>query len=334
MGGNLALTEVPVQFGEGLGHQHLALVAGPGVALGVGSRGVFQPVLQLFQPGIAPGVEFLGDADGVLDHDGDTAGVGLAGSGLEHLLRGNPGDHLRAAEELGVEQFAQGRVAFGGEVDHRVELVVGQHMGGGDGAGGSGVLADVEGGQAVAPAQQLLLRCQGQRVGAVEQPQFVQVVEVVDIERPGDLASCILGTEGRGWWGMGEAGLGQGKQAVGGDAVGRVPGVAAGGLAFFEDIEKALAQGADGIAGVLQFADLVRVVQVRWQLGQLLALAVVATDDGVAQGQEGESAGAGDGGAVVEGFAQLFTELAIDGEDFIQAEHEASLSMRGTRHEP
>ncbi|MND91090.1 hypothetical protein D3C80_832010 [compost metagenome] len=59
-----------------------------------------------------------------------------------------------------------------------------------------------------------------------------------------------------------------------------------------QQVEKALAQRADGIARMGQLADILKGAEVARQFGQAGALCRVAADGGVAQGQQFETAGA------------------------------------------
>ncbi|MNE34122.1 hypothetical protein D3C80_1278310 [compost metagenome] len=61
-------------------------------------------------------------------------------------------------------------------------------------------------------------------------------------------------------------------------------------VAFDQQVEKAFAQRADGIAGVGQFTHILKGAEVAWQLGQAGALCRVAADSGIAQGQQFETA--------------------------------------------
>lgn len=109
---------------------------------------------------------------------------------------------------MALEQGAQLRIVLGGKVGDLFELVMGQHMRFGRRAGCAGEAADVHGGQAVPPAQQLLLGGYGQRVGAVKHAQRLQIVQVVHVEGPGDVAQYVLNAEGWRWL-PGRVGLGE-----------------------------------------------------------------------------------------------------------------------------
>ncbi len=176
---------------DGEGDGELALVV---QAFGVGA---LHEGVQGFQAGIAPGVEFLGDAEGVVHHDGHPAMLRLVRRG-HHFRAGSHHWDVRAIERLGLDQCLECALVLRREVGDQVEPLVGEDMGECLGWGLAGATGDVDGRQRIPVELQYAVLAQGvlgQRVGAVEQAQILDVVEVVDLEQPGHAPDGFQGIE-------------------------------------------------------------------------------------------------------------------------------------------
>ncbi|MNS86413.1 hypothetical protein D3C72_1203160 [compost metagenome] len=166
---------------------------------------------------------------------------------------------------------------------------------------------DIDRGQAAAVfvVEQAVVveHARGQRGRAEQWAQLLDVIQVVEGDGPAETAKDLIQIAGAGGRLPGGVAADVQQRAIGRHAVLAVPFVGRCAMALDQQVEKALAQRADGVAGMGQLADLLERAEIARQFGQAGTLCRVAADGGVAQGQQFEAAGAVGDGAVAQGRA-------------------------------